>query len=90
LKEVRGTKQLISLQNRIEKCLIKDRELWAKDWKRGLLTDRSWGVVVKPLIHFSKPGDSYFRAHPLQTVFSLVAAFVLAVLAVLILAVPAK
>lgn len=45
---------------------------------------------MKTLIHFRRPGDSYFRAHPLHALFSLVASFVLAVLAVLILTVPAK
>jgi hypothetical protein len=45
---------------------------------------------VKLLIQFRRPGDSYFRAHPLHALFSLVGGFVLAVLAVLVLAVAAK
>ena len=45
---------------------------------------------MKTPIHFSRSGDSYFRAHPHHTLFSLVVTFVLAVLAVLILAVSAK
>jgi hypothetical protein len=45
---------------------------------------------MKTLIHFGRSGNSYFRAHPHHTLFSLVASFVLAVLAMLILAVTAK
>jgi hypothetical protein len=45
---------------------------------------------MKTLIRFSRSGDSYFRAHPLHNLFSLVISFVLAVLAVLILTVSAK
>jgi hypothetical protein len=45
---------------------------------------------MKTLTHFSSSGDGYFRAHPHHTLFSLVVSFVLAVLAVLIFAVPAK
>ena len=45
---------------------------------------------MKTLTHFSRFGDSYFRPHPHHTLFSLVISFVLAVLAVLILAVSAK
>jgi hypothetical protein len=45
---------------------------------------------MKTLIHFGRSGDSAFRAHPHHSLFSLVVSFVLAVLAVLILAVSAK
>jgi hypothetical protein len=45
---------------------------------------------MKTLMHFRRSGDSYFHAHPLHTLFSLVVSFVLAVLAVLILTVSAK
>jgi hypothetical protein len=45
---------------------------------------------MKTLIHLGKSGDSCFRAHPYHNLFSLVISFVLAVLAVLILAVTAK
>ena len=45
---------------------------------------------MKTLLHFSGSGDSYFRAHPLHTLFSLVVSFVLVVLAVLIFTVSAK
>ena len=42
------------------------------------------------LEHFRRSGDSHFHAHPFHTLFALVAGFVLAVLAVLILTVPAR
>jgi len=45
---------------------------------------------MKTPTHFSRSGDRYFRAHPHHHLFSLIASFVLAVLAVLILAVTAK
>lgn len=45
---------------------------------------------MKTLMHFRRSGDSYFHAHPLHNLFSLVVSFVLAVLAVLILTVSAK
>lgn len=45
---------------------------------------------MKTLLHFTRSGDSYFRPHPHHTLFSLVASFVLAVLAMLILAVTAR
>jgi hypothetical protein len=45
---------------------------------------------MKTLLHFSRSGDHHFRPHPYNTLFSLVASFVLAVLAMLILAVTAK
>ena len=45
---------------------------------------------MKTLMHLSRSGDSSFRPHPHHTLFSLVASFVLAVLAMLILAVTAK
>jgi hypothetical protein len=45
---------------------------------------------MKTQMHFSRSGDSYFRAHPHHTLFSFVVSFVLAVLAVLIFAVSAK
>ena len=45
---------------------------------------------MKTLLHFSRPGDSYFRAHSLHTLFSLVVSFVLLVLAVLIFTVSAR
>jgi hypothetical protein len=45
---------------------------------------------MKTLLHFGRSGGSYFRAHPHHSLFSLVASFVLAALAVLILAVSAK
>ena len=45
---------------------------------------------MKTLTHLSRSGDSYFRAHPHHTLFSLVVSVVLAVLAVLIFAVSAK
>jgi len=40
--------------------------------------------------HFRSSGDSHFHAHPFHTLFALVAGFVLTVLAMLILTVPAK
>ncbi len=45
---------------------------------------------MKTLLHFSRSGASYFRAHPHHTLFSLVVTFVLAVMVVLIFAVSAK
>jgi hypothetical protein len=45
---------------------------------------------MRTLKHFRRSGDSHLHAHPLHTLFALVAGFVLAVLAVLILIVPAK
>ncbi|HLM82138.1 MAG TPA: hypothetical protein VK302_16165 [Terriglobales bacterium] len=44
---------------------------------------------MKTLTH-SRFGDSDFREHPFHTLFLLVVGFVLAILAVLILTVPAK
>ena len=44
---------------------------------------------MKTLLHFKRHEDHYFHAHPLHLSFSLVAAFVLAVLFVFVLAVPA-
>jgi len=58
--------------------------------KTGLLPDRRRRLIMKTLIHFSRSGDSFFRPHPHHTLFSLVVTFVLAVLAVLLLAVTAK
>jgi hypothetical protein len=40
---------------------------------------------MKTSTHFKGHGDSYFHVHPLHTVFSLVASFVLAVLIMLVL-----
>lgn len=40
---------------------------------------------MKTLIHLKRYGDSYFHFHPLHAKFSLLAGFVLAVLAVLML-----
>ena len=45
---------------------------------------------MKTLMHIGRSGDRYFRPHPHHTLLSLVVTFVLAVLAVLILAVTAK
>lgn len=45
---------------------------------------------MKTLIHFGRSDDSHFRPHPHHNLLSLVVIFVLAVLAVLILAVTAK
>jgi hypothetical protein len=45
---------------------------------------------MKTVMHFSRSGDSYSRAHLYDTLFSLVVSFVLAVLAVLIFTVSAK
>lgn len=45
---------------------------------------------MKTLIHFKRHGDSYFHAHPSHVTFSLVAGFLLAVLFVLLLALPAR
>jgi len=45
---------------------------------------------MKTLTHFSRSGDSHFREHPFHTLFLFVVGFVLAILAVLIFAVPAK
>jgi hypothetical protein len=41
-------------------------------------------------VEHRRSGDSHFHAHPFHTLFVLVAGFVLVVLAVLILTVPAK
>jgi len=45
---------------------------------------------MKTLLHFGRSGDCFSRAHSYHNLFSLVVPFVLAVLAVLILAVTAK
>jgi len=45
---------------------------------------------MKTLTHFSRSGDRHFRTHPHHHLFSLIASFVLAVLAVLMLTVTAK
>jgi hypothetical protein len=45
---------------------------------------------MRPLPHFKKSSDHYFHRHPLQNLFLLLVFFLLAVLAVLILPVPAK
>ena len=45
---------------------------------------------MKPPTYFRRSGDTYFRPHPHHHLFALIASFVLAVLAVLILAVTAK
>jgi hypothetical protein len=45
---------------------------------------------MKTPTRFGRSDDRYFRAHPHHHLFSLIASFVLAVLAVLILAVTAK
>jgi len=42
------------------------------------------------LLHSRRPADSHFHPHPFHPLFSLVASFMLAILAVLILAVSAK
>lgn len=44
---------------------------------------------MKTLLHFKRHEDRYFHAHPLHLTFSLIASFVLAVLIVFVLAVPA-
>jgi F0F1-type ATP synthase assembly protein I len=44
---------------------------------------------MKTLLHFKRHEDRYFHTHPLHLTFSLIAAFVLAVLIVFVLAVPA-
>jgi hypothetical protein len=58
--------------------------------KTGLLPDRRRRLIMKPLMHFRRSGDSFFHAHPFHNLFSFVVSFVLAVLAVLILTVSAK
>jgi len=45
---------------------------------------------MKVPLHFRRSGPGHIREHDLHTLFSFVASFVLAVLAVLILAVSAK
>jgi hypothetical protein len=45
---------------------------------------------MRTLEHFRRSDDRNFHAHPFHTLFALVAGFVLAVLAVLILTVPAR
>ncbi|HYL16047.1 MAG TPA: hypothetical protein VEV41_23640 [Terriglobales bacterium] len=40
---------------------------------------------MKTLIHFRRHEDSYFHAHPLHTMFSLIASILLAVLVVMML-----
>jgi hypothetical protein len=45
---------------------------------------------MRTLEHFRRSRDSHLHAHPFHTLFALVAGFVLAILAVLILIVPAK
>ena len=58
--------------------------------KTGLLPDHSRRLIMKTVMHSSRSDDSYSRAHPHHTLFSLVVSFVLAVLAVLIFTVSAK
>ena len=45
---------------------------------------------MKTLIHLKRNGGVYFHLHPLHAMFSLIAAFVLAVLVVLMLVSSAK
>jgi len=45
---------------------------------------------MRTLEHFRSSGDSHFHAHPYHSLFAVVAGFVLTVLAMLILTVPAK
>jgi hypothetical protein len=45
---------------------------------------------MRVLVHFRRLGPRHFREHDLHTLFSFIASFVLAVLAVLILTVSAK
>jgi hypothetical protein len=41
-------------------------------------------------LHFRRSGDSYFHGHPFNNLFSLALSFILALLAVLMLAVSAR
>jgi hypothetical protein len=45
---------------------------------------------MKTFLHFKRHEDRYFHVHPLHLSFSLIASFVLAVLIVFVLAVPAR
>jgi len=45
---------------------------------------------MRTLLHLRRPADSHFHPHPFHPLFSIVASFVLAILAVLILAVSAR
>jgi hypothetical protein len=45
---------------------------------------------MKPLMHFKRAHDNYFHPHPLHPLFSVVLAFILALVAVLALTVSAK
>ncbi len=45
---------------------------------------------MKTLLHFKRHEDKYFHPHPLHMTFSLIAGFVLAVLIIFLLAVPAR
>jgi hypothetical protein len=47
-------------------------------------------LPMKSLLHFKRHEDKYFHAHPFNLSFSLIAGFVLAVLIVFVLAVPAR
>ena len=45
---------------------------------------------MRTLDHVRRSGDSHFHAHPFHTLFALIAAFVLVILAVLTLTVSAR
>ena len=45
---------------------------------------------MKTLLHFKRHEDRYFQTHPLHLSFSIIASFVVAVLIVFVLAVPAR
>jgi hypothetical protein len=54
------------------------------------LAERDWPplaerLLMKTLIHFRRHEDRYFHAHPLHTMFSLIASILLAVLVVMML-----
>lgn len=46
--------------------------------------------MMRPLLHLRKSSDIYLRGHPFHSLLLFLVTFLLAVLAALILAVPAK
>ena len=71
-----------------QKVLNDSRECWPQREKESVA--RSERFVMKTLLHSRQLADSHSHSHPFHLLFSLVASFVLAILAVLMLVVTAK
>ena len=77
--------QPVSLQFPRKKSLMKIGKLARRraPGLEGLCAEG--GVLMRAPIHVKRYDDGYFHAHPLHTMFALIAAFVLAALVVLVL-----